>query len=87
MKIIGAIFLIAAVSILLIGSIAAIQSQADIGDTVIDNESSGYDEYQEIKSTTDQTFNFLSYTPLLLLIFAFIVIGAFMLGAVYLIKA
>lgn len=87
MKIIAAIFLTVAVSILLLGGIAAVQYQSDIGDTIIDNESSSYDQYNELKNTSAMTFSFLSYTPYLLMLFLMIIFGAFMLAAVVLIRS
>lgn len=85
-KLIGAIFLTVAISILLIGGIAAVQHQSDLGDTVIDNESYSYDQYQQLQNTTTLTFSFLSYTPYLFMLFLMIVAGAFMIGAVAIIK-
>lgn len=86
MKIIAAIFLTVAVSILLFGGIAAVQYQSDIGDTIVDNESVSYDQYNELKNTSAMTFSFLSYSPYLLMLYLMMIFGAFMIGAIVLIR-
>lgn len=81
MKIIGAMFLIVAVSIILIGGIAALQSQSNLGDTIINETSENYDAYTELKNSTALSMTTAGYSVLLLVIFLFAVLASVLLGA------
>jgi uncharacterized protein YqhQ len=81
MKIIAGLFLIVAVSIILVAGIAALQAQSDIGDTVINETSDNYEAYEELKNTTTLTMKTAGYAPYLLMIFILTVFATFLLGA------
>ena len=81
MKIIGAMFLIVAVSIMLLGGIAALQSQSDVGDTIINETSDNYGSYSELKSSTAMSMTTAGYGVLLLVIFVLALFAALLLGA------
>lgn len=81
MKIIGAMFLIVAVSIMLLGGIAALQSQSDVGDTIINETSDNYDSYSELKNSTAMSMTTAGYGVLLLVIFVLTLFAALLLGA------
>lgn len=86
MKIIGSMFLIVAVSILLIGGLAALQAQSDVGDTIINESSDNYDSYNELKNSTELSMKTAGYGVLLLVIFTLAMFAALLLGAARMIK-
>ena len=81
LKIIGALFLLVVVSIMLIGGLTSIQSQTNIGDTVINESSDTYYEYNELKNTTALAMKTAGYSPYLILLFVLTVFAVFLLGA------
>ena len=81
LKIIGALFLLVVVSIILIGGLTSIQSQTNIGDTVINESSTTYDEYNELKNTTALAMKTAGYSPYLIILFILTVFAVFLLGA------
>lgn len=80
MKVIGSLFLVVVVSILLIGGIAALQAQVDIGDTIINESSDNYESYEELKNTTELTMKTAGYAPYLIIIFVLTVFAILLLG-------
>lgn len=80
MKIIGSMFLVVVVSILLIGGIAALQAQTDVGDTIINETSDNYDSYEELKNTTVLTMKTAGYAPYLIIIFVLTTFAILLLG-------
>lgn len=86
MKIIGSMFLIVAVSILLMGGLAALQAQSDVGDTIINESSDNYDSYNELKNSTELSMKTAGYGVLLLVIFTLAMFAALLLGAARMIK-
>lgn len=81
MKIIGAMFLVVAISIMLIGGIATMQAQVDVGDTIINETSENYDSYNELKNSTALSMKTAGYGVYLLIIFVLAVFSALLLGA------
>ena len=87
MKILGAFILLIGICIILMAGIAALQSQSDIGDTIVTENSSNYEEYQQVKDSSNLMMKIAGYTPYFLGMFVFIIIGVTMFGAIYLLKA
>ncbi|MCK5432548.1 MAG: hypothetical protein KAJ03_07375 [Gammaproteobacteria bacterium] len=79
-KILGAMFLLMSVSIVLIGGLAALQSQSDLGDTVVNNSSSNYETYQEIKNTTNVAVKTAGYAPYIIMLFMLVVFAVVLLA-------
>jgi len=86
MKIIGAMFLVVAMSIMLIAGLAAMQAQTDIGDTIINETSDNYDSYGELKNATALSMTTASYGVYLLIIFVLAMFASLLLGAAAMIK-
>lgn len=80
LKIIGSLFLVIVVSIMLIGGIAALQSQANVGDTIINESSDTYDEYNELKNITALSMKTAGYSPYLIIIFVLTTFAILLLG-------
>jgi len=86
MKIISAMFLVVAMSIMLIGGIAALQAQSDVGDTIINESSDNYDSYSEVKNATALSMKTAGYGVYLLIIFVLAMFAVLLLGAAAMIK-
>lgn len=86
MKIIGAMFLVVAMSIMLIAGLATMQAQTDIGDTVINETSDNYNSYNELKNATALTMKTAGYGVYLILIFVLAMFAALLLGAAAMIR-
>lgn len=81
MKVIATMFLVVAMSIMLIGGIATLQSQSDIGDTIINETSDNYESYSELKNATALSMKTAGYGVYLLIIFVLAGFAALLLGA------
>ncbi|MDF1533685.1 MAG: hypothetical protein P1P69_04180 [Methanosarcinaceae archaeon] len=81
MKIIGAMFLVVAMSIMLIAGIASLQAQSDVGDTIINESSDNYESYNELKNSTALSMKTAGYGVYLLIIFVLAVFGTLLLSA------
>ena len=81
MKVIASMFLVVAMSIMLIGGLATLQAQSDIGDTIINETADNYESYGELKNATALSMKTAGYGVYLLIIFVLAVFAAILLGA------
>lgn len=86
MKIIGAMFLVVAMSIMLIAGLATMQAQTDIGDTIINETSDNYESYGELKNATTLTMKTAGYGVYLIIIFVLATFAALLLSGAALLK-
>jgi hypothetical protein len=86
MKIISAMFLVVAMSIMLIGGLAALQAQVNVGDTIINESSDNYDSYNELKNATALSMTTAGYGVYLLIIFVLAMFSVLLLGAAAMIR-
>ena len=80
MKIIASLFLMISICIVAVIGVTALQSQTDIGDSVITEFSENSDTYDTIKDSTALTATTMSYAPYFMLISMLAALGASCMG-------